>query len=355
MSTKKIKRPRETAIIEFVERKSLFIGFSTFVENEQQALEIIHEQAPISVKDFVKIYSDKYGLPKGNVLSNIVPLVSKYLSAGIFTDLIEDFPPELFDFLSHSLTEDFYYIDDIKQLIKNNFSGDTSKYLTTYNFRKLHFVYNTEYIYSERYTSINEYFRSFLSKIEILDLNKMKNLKNLRAFLTTLNMEITSLNYIEFSKNKYINITKLEQLNTTKKDIYAYIQMVSKFIKDEFFTIHYLREKGFLFPKLDNLGFDEFFFSSILKASDYFNVKSVNNTYVFVTKEIPLKIEDFLERIVQYYRKIDIYDLEHLLKERYDVDLQKHELISFAKNSDLYYNPIMEKIYINYDEFFETV
>ena len=44
MSSKKIKRPRETANIEFVEKKSAFIGFSTFVENEEQALEIIKQK-----------------------------------------------------------------------------------------------------------------------------------------------------------------------------------------------------------------------------------------------------------------------------------------------------------------------
>jgi len=41
---KKIKRPRNTANIEFVEKKSVFIGFSTLVENEEQALEIIKQK-----------------------------------------------------------------------------------------------------------------------------------------------------------------------------------------------------------------------------------------------------------------------------------------------------------------------
>ena len=42
--TNKIKRPRNTAKIEFIEKKSVFIGFSTFVENEAQALEIIKQK-----------------------------------------------------------------------------------------------------------------------------------------------------------------------------------------------------------------------------------------------------------------------------------------------------------------------
>ncbi len=44
MPNKKIKRPRNAANIEFVERKSVFIGFSTFVKNEEQALEIIKQK-----------------------------------------------------------------------------------------------------------------------------------------------------------------------------------------------------------------------------------------------------------------------------------------------------------------------
>ncbi len=41
MSEKKIKRLRQSAQIEFTEKKSLFIGFSTIVKNEDEALAII--------------------------------------------------------------------------------------------------------------------------------------------------------------------------------------------------------------------------------------------------------------------------------------------------------------------------
>ena len=44
MASKKIKRLRNTANIEFIEKKSVFIGFSTFVENEEQALEIVKQK-----------------------------------------------------------------------------------------------------------------------------------------------------------------------------------------------------------------------------------------------------------------------------------------------------------------------
>ncbi|MBO5374548.1 MAG: YigZ family protein [Clostridia bacterium] len=44
MSTEKIKRLRSSAEIEFVEKKSVFIGFCASIENEEQALEIIKQR-----------------------------------------------------------------------------------------------------------------------------------------------------------------------------------------------------------------------------------------------------------------------------------------------------------------------
>lgn len=44
MAGERIKRPRNEANIEFIERKSVFIGFSTFVQNEEEALEIIKQK-----------------------------------------------------------------------------------------------------------------------------------------------------------------------------------------------------------------------------------------------------------------------------------------------------------------------
>ena len=44
MAEKKIKRLKESAVIEFTEKKSLFIGFSTIVKNEEEALEIIKKK-----------------------------------------------------------------------------------------------------------------------------------------------------------------------------------------------------------------------------------------------------------------------------------------------------------------------
>lgn len=44
MNQEKIKRLRQSAEIEFIERKSVFIGYSAIVKNEEEALEIIKQR-----------------------------------------------------------------------------------------------------------------------------------------------------------------------------------------------------------------------------------------------------------------------------------------------------------------------
>lgn len=75
MNQGKIKRLRNTSKIEFVERKSLFIGFSTTVKNEEEALNIIkqkkkeysdatHNVYAYVIGDSIARYSDD-GEPQG--------------------------------------------------------------------------------------------------------------------------------------------------------------------------------------------------------------------------------------------------------------------------------------------------
>ena len=65
MASKKIKRLRNTANIEFIEKKSVFIGFSTFVENEEQALEIVKQKKKEYADATHNVYA--YVLEGGNL------------------------------------------------------------------------------------------------------------------------------------------------------------------------------------------------------------------------------------------------------------------------------------------------
>lgn len=68
-----------------------------------------------------------------------------------------------------------------------------------------------------------------------------------------------------------------------------------------------------------------------------------------------LTMSDLIEQIVYDYRKIDIYDLIDFLRETYGIRSEKHKILEMIREKDLYYDEIMEKVYIDYDEYFEEI
>lgn len=55
------------------------------------------------------------------------------------------------------------------------------------------------------------------------------------------------------------------------------------------------------------------------------------------------------------YKVIDIYDLIDLLEEKYNIKLSKEQILSSCLKTELYYNPIMEMIYLDVDKFYEMM
>ena len=49
------------------------------------------------------------------------------------------------------------------------------------------------------------------------------------------------------------------------------------------------------------------------------------------------------------------YDLIDLLEDRYGIVLPKEKLLTIIDNTELYYDTIMETVYIDYNTYFEEI
>jgi len=52
---------------------------------------------------------------------------------------------------------------------------------------------------------------------------------------------------------------------------------------------------------------------------------------------------------------MDIYDLLEMLAQDYGLTMERHKIIEAVKSSPMHYDSISEKIYIDYDTYFEEV
>ena len=70
-----------------------------------------------------------------------------------------------------------------------------------------------------------------------------------------------------------------------------------------------------------------------------------------------IRFEEFLESIVfkQETLSIEVKDLEDIIKRQYNININTWKLIQTVKDSSMYYDPISEKIFADYDTYYEVV
>ena len=67
--------------------------------------------------------------------------------------------------------------------------------------------------------------------------------------------------------------------------------------------------------------------------------------------------EIFLENIVYQQEKlyIEIYELNELLKEKYNLQLNISELINSIKNTSMHYDPVSKIVFADYEIYYEVI
>ena len=63
----------------------------------------------------------------------------------------------------------------------------------------------------------------------------------------------------------------------------------------------------------------------------------------------------FLQYLLEQYKKIEIYDLLDLLSVEYGLSIGKDKLIEAVRHSSMYYDSIMQTVYIDYDTYYEEI
>ena len=327
------------------------------IDRDSQVIELLLKYAPISNIDLAKKYEDAYGVLTATVLANYFGCIDNYFHNGMYSVEFETFSSEQTTRMTEVLTEDFYSLDDFIRLLKREFPDVEDSLINSYNIKNLGFIFNDHYLIKKKFISASEYFRFKLLEKEIVDTRDFPVAMLSSVSFSTEKYDLRSKRIItEFSPGQYINISRLNEAGITEEALKKYCEEVKCFVqKNIFFTIKSIKADGFD-SQLHELYFDDWFYSSVLaEDKENFNYIRCGSTRLFYSCKEKFSLSDFIAWIVERKTKIDIYDLEELCHERYGVFIDKYKLISLANNAGLYYDQIMETVYIDYDTYFEEV
>lgn len=324
---------------------------------ETQALDLLIELAPVSADDLAAKYEERFGLRKDTVTGNLFRWLSDYYYQGTFTIDAEGLLPEESLKLQERMTDDFYLKKDIMQLYLRLYPNGNTMRINPYSLKTLGFHVYDSYVVSKKYRSAADYFDHLLAGHPITD---MTDAASAYAGITLYSSELSKLKaerrIIEFAPKQYITMERLNECGIFLADIEQYCDAVADFVDPgEYFTVKSLRGRGFSSP-LDDFGFDDWFYMSLLcENRTRFSYQRVANSKLFCRSTRTVSLPDFFLSIMLHEEQMDYYDFLELLAQNYGLEMDPYKVKAIIRDSGMYYDDIMEKVYIDYDTYYEEV
>ena len=349
--------PPDKTNVKFKKMPTIEIGVSS---HEDQALSVLLQYSPIQADDLAERYEEEYGVKAATARGSYFKSLDRYFYKGVYSVDYAALPEIQLQHMKKVLTQDFYTIQDAKRLYQREFPNSDAAMLNPYTLKTLGFhVYPgyAGYIVKNTYSGATAYFNAILTGEDLVDMHcyptAIRSNANYDSELRRLrqNYEI-----VEFAPLQYIHIRRLNEAGIQKADLEEYCNSVAAFYeKGAYFTVSSMIQDGFE-HRLDGYGFEEWFYSSLLfEDRKSFSAQRIGGTRLFLRGRPNGNLGGMLTWLLEQYQKIDFYDLMDLLNDRYGIHCSRDKILQIISSTDLYYDAIMEAVYIDYDTYFEEV
>ncbi len=336
--------------IQFVKAPFISIGNGDAV---RQLQELLTELSPVTGAQLAQEYEYRYGMKVATVRAKLLKEVAQYQCNGVYSKQAKVLTDKQFEKLQKRLTRPWYYKPDVEEIFKKQVGGQVQTYMSSDNLLRLGYKATSSIIYRQEFSSIED----CLTQCEWASdtFQVPDDLWTIQPVYLALQKLESQLEIIEYAPQKFVRLKVLKRNGVYKKDLRRYMSEVEKKIEDEaYFTFKSLRADNTSFD-LEEMGFDYHFYYSVLKRSKRIKGKRVGGTYLFRKSKQDATLPDFIEYILSSIGGIDIYDFSDLLWEQYGLELSPNYIRVVIANTQMYYDNVSEKIFIDYDEYFEEI
>lgn len=337
---------RKDLKVELTRMPNISIGH---VNREQQIKDFMYEHAPIDVDKFVQLYSEKFGIKEQTIKANYLEHIDEYI--------IDDYIKSDFDSIDNNKVEivkdivkdkDFMFIEDLKKELHQDIP-DLQMILKYLEYKTF-----TSYILKNEYeTSVNYYNQHFYNNLDIVDLTNIdKRLWNLSSFSAWLYNKYKEMELLEFVPKKFITHKKLNEIGLTFDILEKFrIDVLEKLSDNKIWSINAIIDIVDN-EKIDSFGFEPLFYRSILRGLENIYSNKIGGNYL-LKRGSDFRVSDLIEEEVKLVKMVDIFDLTEIINEMYDINLEHYTLIEAIKKTNMYYDEIMEKVYLDLNYYYE--
>lgn len=333
------------------------ICFGTF-DRKQAIYDIIAAFSPITADELAEYVYSEYGYDKGTACASYFQPFKEYYHQGVYSVEFKRIPYDRIEVLRAELTEEFYYISEIKTLYKKLFENADAEEINTRSLKSLGYNVFASYVL-KNYTTSDAYFRDLLNSEDVFSLKEFnKKFGRIGAYTSVLYDMRKNYDILLFEDGQYINFRKIEKLGITKDDIKKYCDDIYDQIdENQYFTIHSLSGLE-INTKLESLGFDKIFFAEILAMSTKFLYSQFLGEFIFYKGQNLSSIskKSFILSQLSNYDDVEIDQFKDDCFDMFGIRItDKYEITNAIADTSYYYDEIMDKVYRNknfyYSEF----
>ena len=326
------------------------------VNREKQVREFLDEVSPINLELFMEQYELKFGVDTLTFSANYLPYIRQYLVNDTLIADIKPLPETACSLIRSQINKNIYHVDALRKILKKIIGDEYLHYFNNYNLKKVGLILRGDLVYLDSDKNAKNALRNYLiknSKTVLDDEDKLLfSTSTMYAILADLK---SSYQILEFQPYSYIAIDVLKSEGIDQKFINDFIDDVLEFTKNEYFTLAKIIEEGYDHPIFE-LGFDKYFYEELFRANNRVKATSLNNQWIFKEEQEQFFVSDIILNIINGRSNISISNLKKLFFDKFRIqDADKEKLIAAARRAGLYYNQIMDTIYLNEDKFYEEV
>ena len=328
------------------------IEFGKF-DRDAAMMSILMESAPISKNDLAELISGIYGYDPLVVAGNYLECIKQYYHDGVYSVDYKQMSEQDLHTLHDALTEDFYFIGEIKTIFENLFPDADPELVNPYNLKMMGFYVYSGYVI-QNYSTADSYFYNQLTKDDIVDIAIMKKrYSSIQAFWAVLADLKHRLEVIEFMPNQIINFRKLDQSGITRDMIREFCDQIYDAVSDgEYFSARSLRLSGFE-SDLYSLGFEDWFYANLLLSDERFSAGNMFGNMILYKGQAGITIKSFLLNLINTHGSVDALDLLDELTDKFGCRVNgRSDITAKIHDTPVYYDKVLDRLFADKDMYY---
>ena len=318
--------------------------------------ELLVAHSPISTADLCAIIQEEYGYEPGVTLGNYLQNFSVYYHQGIYSVDQKVMSPDNRRLLKDALTDDFYYLDEIRRIYRRLVPGGDPEEINPYNLKSMGFTVLSRYVL-QNHASLEAYFESLFTETDIVDIAPLRErFVYVQMFYQKLLEMKRNLEVVEMERNTLIRFRKLERAGLTREMVAQFCDLVYEFVEDgDYFSISSLKEDG-LESELFDFGFCDWFYANLLLSDDRFSCAQLLNNLILFRGKKDISIRDFVSYRICKHGSIDYFDLDSELTRRYGCRItDRRDILYRIADTQIYYDRILDRLYANAELYYREL